>query len=58
MSSATRRVLERISDLLKNARPLSPSDGDVAAPENTEPEPEIADIEGDVAESVNDHPVD
>jgi len=58
MSSATRRVLERIGDLLKNARPLNPSDGDVATPENAEPEPAIAEIEGDVAESVNDHPVD
>jgi penicillin-binding protein 1A len=54
MSSATRRLLEKISKLLREARPLSPSDDD--APERAEPH--IADIEGDVAESVNDHPVD
>ena len=55
MSMATRRVLERIGELLKNARPLSPDDDD--APKSAAP-PNIADIEGDVAESVNDHPVD
>jgi hypothetical protein len=58
MSNGTRRVLERISDLLRQARPLSPDDGGVTAPENAEPQPNIADIEGEVAESVNDHPID
>jgi penicillin-binding protein 1A len=56
MSNATRRVLEKISKLLKDAPPLTPKDN--AAPHSTEPMPSIADIEGDVAESVNDHPVD
>ncbi len=60
MSSATRLVLERISELLKNARPLDPNDSPVAvrAPESGAPIPDVADIEGEQAESVNDHPVD
>jgi len=55
MSSATRLVLERIGELLKNARPLSPNEN--GAPARAAP-PSVADIDGDVAESVDDHPVD
>ncbi len=60
MSSATRQVLEKIGELLKAAPSLSPSDNPtpVRAVEGTGPKPGIADIEGDEAESVNDHPVD
>ena len=60
MSSATRRLLEKISRLLSEAPSLSPGDDRVQAraPESDEPKPNVADIEGDQAESVNDHPVD
>jgi len=60
MSSATRMVLEKISRLLSRAPSLSPSDdrAQTRAPESDEPKPSVADIEGDQAESVKDHPVD
>jgi penicillin-binding protein 1A len=60
MSSATRRVLEKISRLLSGAPTLSPSDdrAQARALEIDEPKPNVADIEDDQAESVNDHPVD
>jgi penicillin-binding protein 1A len=60
MSSATRQVLEKIGELLKEAPSLSPSDNGapVRAVEGADPKPNIADIDGDEAESVNDHPVD
>jgi hypothetical protein len=60
MSSATRQVLEKIGELLKEAPSLSPSDdrAPVRAVESAGPKPGIADIDGDDAESVNDHPVD
>jgi penicillin-binding protein 1A len=60
MSSATRQILEKIGNLLKEAPSLSPSDNGapVRAVEGADPKPNIADIDGDEAESVNDHPVD
>jgi hypothetical protein len=60
MSSATRQVLEKIGELLKAAPALSPSDNPtpVRAVEGAGPKPDIADIEGNEAESVSDHPVD
>jgi hypothetical protein len=60
MSSATRQVLEKIGELLKQAPSLSPSDSraPVRAVEGAGPKANIADIDGDEAESVNDHPVD
>jgi penicillin-binding protein 1A len=60
MSSATRQVLEKIGELLKQAPSLSPSDNPAPARavEGVEPKPNIADIDGNEAESVNDHPVD
>jgi len=60
MSSATRQVLEKIGELLKAAPSLSPSDSraPVRAVEGAGPKANIADIDGDEAESVNDHPVD
>jgi hypothetical protein len=60
MSSTTRRLLEKISRLLSGAPLLSPSDDrtQARAQESDEPKPDIADIEGDQAESVDDHPVD
>ncbi len=60
MSSATRRLLEKISRLLSEAPSLSPTDdrAQARATESDEPKPNVVDIEGDQAESVNDHPVD
>jgi hypothetical protein len=53
-------VLEKIGELLKAAPSLSPSDNPapVRAVEGAGPKPDIADIEGNEAESVSDHPVD
>jgi len=60
MSSATRQILEKIGELLKEAPSLSPSDNraPVRAVEGAGAKPNIADIDGDEAESVSDHPVD
>jgi penicillin-binding protein 1A len=60
MSDTTRRLLEKISRLLSGAPLLSPSDDrtQARAQESDEPKADVADIEGDQAESVDDHPVD